>query len=106
MKHWIAVIALSAFAATSAQASSGNSCLTVVNVAKGDTLNIRAQPSARASVVDELVPGAHGVLAMRGACTPKSIPWGQRWCPISHSDANGTTKGWVKARFVRNTSCP
>lgn len=93
-------------AATPALATTGKGCLTVVNVAPGDALNVRAKPSARARIVDRLIPGQHGIISLDAACAPSSRPWAQRWCPISHSSGDGTTHGYVKARFVRDTDCP
>lgn len=92
--------------ATPALATTGKGCLTVVNVAPGDALNLRAAPSARARIVDRLVPGQHGVLHLDAACEPASRPWAQRWCPISHFGGDATTHGYVKARFVRDVDCP
>jgi hypothetical protein len=89
----------------SAYATTGPGCLRVVNVASWDTLNIRAKPSASSAIVGKIDPDYYGIIALRGACTPKSLPWGQRWCPIV-SYHEKTVKGWVKARFVRDSECP
>ncbi|MFB2532871.1 SH3 domain-containing protein [Paracoccus sp. p4-l81] len=93
-------------ATTPALATTGKGCLRVVNVAAGDALNVRAEPSARARIVDRLIPGQHGVISLDAECTPTSRPWAQRWCPISHSSGDGTTHGYVKARFIRDAECP
>ncbi|HMQ58001.1 MAG TPA: SH3 domain-containing protein [Rhizobiaceae bacterium] len=97
---------LAALPAGAAHATSGPGCLYVVNVGAGDTLNMRARPSASARVTDRLVPGQHGIIHLDAACSPKSRPWGQRWCPVTHYNGDRTTKGWVKARFVRDSECP
>jgi hypothetical protein len=90
----------------SAGATSGPGCLVVVNVASWDKLNMRARPSASARIVDNLKPGSHGILHLDRVCGPKSLPWGQRWCKISHYTGYGVTRGYVKARFVRDSDCP
>ena len=87
-------------------ATSGPGCLVVVNVAPDDALNIRSDPSASSAVVDQLVPGQHGIIHLDGECRPLSISWGSRWCPVSHYNGDDVTKGWVKARFVRDSDCP
>jgi Bacterial SH3 domain len=87
-------------------ATTGPGCLYVVNIAPGDALNMRARPSASSRVVDRLVPGQHGILHLDRACGPRSLPWGQRWCKISHFSGDRTTSGYVKARFVRDSECP
>ena len=69
-------------------------------------LNIRSDPSASSAVVDQLVPGQHGIIHLDGECRPLSISWGSRWCPVSHYNGDDVTKGWVKARFVRDSDCP
>ncbi len=92
--------------AGNAQATTGPGCLVVVNVPPGDVLNLRAARSASAPVVDILIPGQHGILHLDGACGPKSLPWGSRWCPVTHYNGDRTTHGFVKARFVRDSACP
>ena len=89
-----------------AQATTGPGCLVVANVAKNDVLNMRAGPSAKSPIVDVLVPGRHGIIHLDGDCRPKTMSWGSRWCPVTHYDGDGVTKGWVKARFVRDSECP
>ena len=90
----------------SALATSGPGCLLVVNVAADDALNLRAAPSASARIVDALPPGQHGVLHLDGDCRPKNLPWGSRWCPVTHYYGNDVIRGWVKARFMRESECP
>jgi hypothetical protein len=92
--------------AAPALATSGPGCLVVVNVAWGDVLNIRARASASSPIVGALVPDRHGIIHLDAACVPLSIPWGDRWCPVTHYNGDQTTKGWVKARFVRDSDCP
>lgn len=90
-----------------ALAATDSGCWTVQNVAAGDSLNVRADPDHRSSIVDRLVPNAHGVITARGRCIPTSEPWAKRWCPIAHHSGNyPTTRGWVKARFIRGAGCP
>ena len=87
-------------------ATSGPGCLVVVNVPPGDVLNMRASASASARIVDALVPGQHGIIHLDATCRPLNIPWGSRWCPVTHYNGDRTTHGWVKARFVRDSDCP
>jgi Bacterial SH3 domain len=89
-----------------AAATSGPGCLYVVNVASWDRLNMRAAPSASSRIVDRLHPTNHGIIHLDRACGPKSKPWGQRWCKVSHYDGDGVTRGYVKAKFVRDSDCP
>lgn len=92
--------------ATPVMATSGPGCLVVVNVARNDALNMRARPSANARIVDVLPPETHGIIHLDAACRPASAPWASRWCPVTHYNGDRTTKGWVKARFVRDSDCP
>ncbi|MAW87770.1 MAG: hypothetical protein CMJ42_14715 [Phyllobacteriaceae bacterium] len=105
MKRLAMAFALAALPAT-AQATSGPGCLYVVNVATWDVLNMRARPSASARIVDRLRPQAHGIIHLDDTCIPLSRPWGSRWCPVTHYDGDRVTKGWVKARYVRDSDCP
>ena len=89
-----------------AHATSGPGCLVVINVAADDALNLRAQPSADADVVDILIPGQHGIIHLDGACRPANLAWARRWCPVTHYNGDKTTKGWVKARYVHDSECP
>lgn len=95
-----------AFAAP-AQSASDSGCWRVINVAPGDSLNMRSGPSASAQIVDRLVPNRHGIIAAKGRCTPTSKPWRSRWCPVAHHSGNyPMTLGWVKARYVTGAGCP
>ena len=89
-----------------ALATSGPGCLVVVNVAADDVLNVRASPSPSARIVDALVPAQHGILHLDGQCRPRGLPWGRRWCPVTHYQGDKVTQGWVKARYVRDSDCP
>lgn len=98
--------ALASFTTAPAYATSGPGCLAVVNVAKNDALNVRARASFSSPIVDILPPGRHGIIHLDRPCTPNSVPWPQRWCPITHYNGDRITKGWVKARYVRDSDCP
>ena len=106
MKRILAAACLTALMNGPALATTGSGCLYVVNIAPGDALNMRARPAASARVVDRLVPGQHGILHLHRACGPKNLPWGQRWCRVTHYNGDRTIKGFVKARFVRDSECP
>lgn len=90
----------------SAEATTSPGCLFVVNVAANDALNMRSRPSASSRIVDVLVPGNHGIIHLDAPCEPLSRPWPSRWCPVSHYDGGRVTRGWVKARYVRDSECP
>lgn len=103
----LAVTALTIPLATGANAATDSGCWVVQNVAAGDSLNVRQRPTHRSAIVDRLIPGQHGIIAATGRCGPSHKPWAQRWCPIAHSSGHyGTTRGWVKARYIRGAGCP
>jgi Bacterial SH3 domain len=106
MRKLLAVLIFSVSFTTGAQATSGPGCLVVTNVAYDDVLNLRSRPSASSRIVDQLVPGEHGIIHLDGPCEPSYQPWAQRWCPVSHYNGDAVTHGWVKARFVRDSACP
>jgi hypothetical protein len=106
MKRLLLAGLLVAVSATTSLATSGPGCLTVVNVANDDVLNVRGRPSASSRIVDVLEPDNHGVIHLDGKCRPLNVPWGSRWCPVTIYDGGGTTRGWVKARYVRDSDCP
>ena len=93
-------------AASPSLATTGPGCLLVVNVAANDVLNLRAGPSASSMIVDRLAPGRHGIIHLDGTCVPQSKPWASRWYPVTHYNGDRVTRGWVKARFVRDSQCP
>jgi len=106
MRHLYLAAAFLLAAVSPATATSGPGCLVVVNVPENDALNMRAKPSASSAIVDILPPGRHGIIHLDAKCIPLSIAWGGRWCPVTHYDGNKVTKGWVKARYVRDSDCP
>lgn len=106
---WLTIVSAGAavlVSASLAHATSGPGCLQVVNVGPGDALNMRKRPSASAAIVDRLVPGAHGIIHLDAACFPNTVAWASRWCPVTHYNGDRTTRGFVKARFVRDSDCP
>jgi hypothetical protein len=106
MKKVLLAVSFIGLLAPVASATTGPGCLVVVNVARDDALNMRSRPSADSRVVDMLVPGRHGIIHLDAECQPKSVAWSSRWCPVTHYSGDRTTKGWVKARFVRDSECP
>jgi hypothetical protein len=106
IRYGIVGVLLFAASISPALATSGPGCLVVVNVAAADALNLRASPSASAGIVDALVPNQHGIIHLDGECQPANIEWGRRWCPVTHYNGDKVTKGWVKARYVRDSDCP
>ena len=59
----------------------------VVDVARGDVLNLRSGPSAAYPVVGAIPPGGRGVRLV-GHCRP--------WCPVSYNGASG----WVNPAYL------
>jgi hypothetical protein len=106
MRKIALLFAIFLLAPQAAQATSGPGCLVVANVESWDVLNMRSRPSASARIVDQLEPGNHGIIHLDQACAPLSQPWSQRWCKVSHYDGERVTRGYVKARFVRDSDCP
>ena len=106
MRKFVAVLFLTVSCAPSAHATSGPGCLIVTNVAYDDVLNLRSRPRATSRIVDQLVPGEHGIIHLDAPCTPYNRPWAQRWCRVSHYNGDEVTHGWVKARYVRDSDCP
>jgi hypothetical protein len=101
-----AIAIVTGLAAAPGHATTGPGCLKVVNVAPGDALVVRSRPAASAAVVDRLAPDRHGIIHLDGKCRPLDVPWGSRWCPVTHYDGDRVSKGWVRARFVRDSECP
>jgi len=73
----------------------------VVHVAKNDTLNVRAQPTAKSEKVAALPPGA-----VVGVEKCKSI-YASTWCRVYpmvqqwYADfSDGNDRGWVNARYL------
>lgn len=69
----------------------------VTGVARGDTLNLRAGPSAQARVVDTL---GNGVVMRNLGC---KLVKGQRWCQVARPEV-ARTKGWVAGRYLREAT--
>ena len=69
----------------------------VTGVARGDTLNLRASPSAQARVVDTL---DNGVVMRNLGC---KLVNGQRWCQVARPEV-ARTKGWVAGRYLREST--
>jgi hypothetical protein len=106
MRKFAAILFITFSFPPGVHATSGPGCLIVTNVAYDDVLNMRSRPSASSRIVDELVPGEHGIIHLDRPCEPEYRPWPQRWCPVSHYNGEEVTKGWVKARYVRDSDCP
>ncbi len=106
MRKLIAILSITISFTPAAHATSGPGCLIVTNVSYDDVLNMRSGPSASSQIVDELVPGEHGIIHLDAPCKPSYRPWAQRWCPVSHYNGEEVTHGWVKARYVRDSDCP
>jgi len=104
-KLLVASVMLMASSAT-AWAATGPGCLRVVNVSSDDVLNVRVRPSASSRIVGELVPGEHGIIHLDAPCRPRNAAWRNRWCPVSVYEGDRTYRGWVRARFVRDSDCP
>jgi hypothetical protein len=64
-----------------------------VVVPKGDELNVRAAPSARAPIVGRLT---HGTVLPNGGCRMNGST---RWCRVEMPD--GGPSGWAAGRYLR-----
>ena len=64
----------------------------VVNVASGDVLNMREEPSSRARIVAQKRYGQCGIL-VQAECQGS-------WCPVE----DGHSLGWVNRRFISMVS--
>ncbi|WP_295385052.1 SH3 domain-containing protein [uncultured Thiodictyon sp.] len=69
----------------------------VTGLAGGDTLNLRAGPSAHARVVGEIRNGS--VLRNLGC----RMSGKQRWCHVARPQ-DSTANGWVAGRYLRESS--
>ncbi len=69
----------------------------VVGVSAGDTLNVRAEPTAAAEIVAELAPGASPVEVLEVTNTG-SAEWGR----VLAADGNG----WVSMKFLGPITVP
>ena len=74
MRKLLAVLFIAVSLTPAANATSGPGCLIVTNVADDDALNMRSRPSASSRIVDQLVPGQHGIIHLDAPCTPLSRP--------------------------------
>ena len=81
-------------------------CLEVTNVPADNYLYIRSRASARARVLDRLPSQPTSAIRLDGECTPTSVPWENRWCPIIYQDGERTISGWVKAQWATQVDCP
>ncbi len=99
-------VAAAIAASSPANATSGPGCLRVVNVAPWDVLHLRKRPNPNSRSVAQLDPNDWGILHLDAPCSPKWKPWGERWCPVTNYNGDRIRRGWIKARFVRDSDCP
>jgi hypothetical protein len=97
---------VSAVLAPQALATTGKGCLRVVKVEPSDQLWLRAAPHPTAKIVMGITPGGPAVIHLDAKCVPFALPYAKRWCPVSIYSDDGRFKGYVKARFVRDSECP
>ncbi|WP_052315075.1 SH3 domain-containing protein [Thiocystis violascens] len=69
----------------------------VTGVASGDTLHLRAGPSARERVVGDL---PNGSIIRNLGCT---MTGDQRWCQVARPE-DSRSQGWVAGRYLRESS--
>ena len=74
MRKLLAVLFFAVSLTPAAQATSGPGCLIVTNVADDDALNMRSRPSASSRIVDQLVPGQHGIIHLDAPCSTAQQP--------------------------------
>lgn len=70
----------------------------VFGLASGESLSLRERPSMRAKRVADLSSGA--ILKNYGCRNAR----GERWCQVEDQAAN--RRGWVKGRYLRESSGP
>ena len=99
----VAMVGLSSLPANS---TSGPGCFRIVGVASNDVLNLRTGPKASAALTGTMQPKRHGIIALSGACTPKSGSKSRQWCKVTHYVDSGTTIGWASRRFLQDVDCP
>ncbi len=73
-------------------------CFGMANVPAGETLNLRAGPSARAPIRARLGNSSEPILAKDGPCG--------RWCRVAVYAGNWTKRGWINSRYLRRRECP
>lgn len=125
IRRTLAALLLVALTPTAGHATSGYGCYRV-NTPPSDPLNIRAQPSARSSVVAVANSANAPIIALLGVgrgegieptlddvrttesavCTPHNVALGSRWCPVAVYAGGGSVEGWLKRRFVDYSECP
>ena len=106
MRKLFAVLFIAVSFTPAAHATSGPGCLIVTNVADDDALNMRSRPSASSRIVDQLVPGQHGIIHLDAPCGPLSAPGPSAGAGSAITMREVVTHGWVKARYVRDSDCP
>ena len=111
----VTILILALHPGTSSADSDGPDYFRVIGVAKHDTLNMRAQPNARAPKVGEIPPdgtciqnlGCQGGLTFQEftellpAARKKRERENPRWCKVEY---RGVT-GWVAGRYLAEGDC-
>lgn len=96
-----AVWALLLFPASVIATADGPDCWDVKGVAASDHLNLRAEPSAKASILATIPPKAkrlENLSESPASDMPKGPP--SRWCKVKYKDA----VGWVNCKFLEEGS--
>lgn len=98
-KSWFAVLIGCSFLFPSgAQATTPGTCFWITGLAPGDSLNLRAKPSASAAVIGSFDSQSATVIAKTGPCG--------RWCQVSVHTGDGSFKGWMYAKYLERHECP
>lgn len=87
-------------------AASEAACLRIVNVPRGDVLNLRATPSPQGEVVLAIAPDRPGVLILKRPCGPGNVPQAQQWCRVRVIQGTRLRDGFLSARYVQVKTCP
>jgi len=95
-----------ALVAQASPAFSVGRCLEVTNVPADNYLYVRSRASATARVLVRLPPQPSGVVQLDGECTPTSVVWEHRWCPVIYVEGDRTVSGWIKAQWAKEVDCP
>lgn len=96
LRRNIIVLALLAVCTAPAAATTDGICYQMRDVPPGEPLNLRAGPSSKARLV---LPVYSGIIAKVGRCS-------SGWCNVAVSTGDGTMRGWMNRRYLRQSECP
>lgn len=71
----------------------------VINVAKNDTLNVRAEADYKATKIEELPP--HAFVGVEQCKIVKKSTWCKVYQLVQNNYYEGSQKGWVNAKYLK-----